>query len=293
MVRKSGSFWTFFMPTSFLSWNGPSKKNGLHHPNAECRRKWMKRLIGSEGSVLPSRIISPSLTARVRKQIYYLPLISRAETKVFWVEPPQLNQCHNYSCHSQITRFLQIKDLLGAETLKHLRITCFSHSKNKGKRGLCSFSSFGSCSGGWCCCLMDKRTLTGPKKKRCLGFFFFGMSYTSSYFKSKYWGNSFLITAWIFFTEFPASRIFLPAALGGSWNSSLASKQGPVRDRQHPGLGDGPCLCSTLQGRPGWLTWIETPFQEQDQGKSRCIDPCSQLHHPMAGGCSTFNSISA
>lgn len=131
----------------------------------------MKRLISSEGSVLPSRIISPSLAARVRKQIYYLPLISRAETKVFWVEPPQLNQCHNYSCHSQITWFLQIKDLLGAETLKHLRITCFSHSKNKGKRGLCSFSSFGSCNGGWCCCLMDKRTLTGPKK-RCLGVFF-------------------------------------------------------------------------------------------------------------------------
>lgn len=248
----------------------------------------MKRLIGSEGSVLPSRIISPSLAARVRKQIYYLPLISRAETKVFWVEPPQLNQCHNYSCHSQITWFLQIKDLLGAETLKHLRITCFSHNKNKGKRGLCSFSSFGSCSGGWCCCLMDKRTLTGPKKKVFGGFFLAWVippvisnpntEVTAFWSQLGFSSQSFQ----------PAGSSFLqhwgvPGTLPLPPNKDLWG----TANTQAWGM-DPACALRCREGQDD-----QPPFQEQDQGKSGCIDPCSQLHHPMAGGCSTFNSISA
>lgn len=147
--------------SSFLSWNGPSKRSSLHHPNTECGRKWMKRL---RAQFFPPTSFLLLSWHKSRKPIFYLPLIPSAETKVFWVEPPQLNQCHNYSCHSQIAWFLLIEDLLGAETLKHFGITCFSHSRNKAKRGLCSFSSFGRCSGGCCCCLMDKRAAAGPKK---------------------------------------------------------------------------------------------------------------------------------
>lgn len=239
---------------------------------------------------------------------FYLPLIPSAETKVFWVEPPQLNQCHNYSCHSQITWFLQIKDLLGAETLKHLCITCSSHSRNKEKS---SFRSFGSCSGGCCCWLMDKRTLQGPKKKKgvwvlfsCLFFFFFCMTYTSSYFKSKYWwyldlkySISFLIKGfeieeenpkskgWIFFTEFPASRMFLAAALEGCWNSLrfLQARSCEGQPTPRPGGGTLPVpytaekvrmnslIRNSLSGAASGKVWMHWPWQRAPSPHGRRI----------------------
>lgn len=115
--------------------------------------------------LFPSHVISPSLMAQIKEADLLSATHPKCRDKsVSWVEPPQLNQCHNYSCHSEIAWFLQIKGLLG--------ITCFSHCRNKGKRGFCSFRSFGISSGGCCCCFRDKRVSAGPPQKKVFGFIF-------------------------------------------------------------------------------------------------------------------------
>lgn len=113
-----------------------------------------------------------------RKQIFYLPLIPSAGTKVF----PEWS--HHSSISVTITPVTH--RLHDSFRLKASLASPASHTaETKEKEGSVHSGALESPVVVVAVVSETKECLQGPPKKRCLGLFS-GMSYTSSYFKSKY-----------------------------------------------------------------------------------------------------------